>query len=213
MKLYNAMLSPFAGRCRMQIYAKNLQMEFVEAYGEVSKEELAVMNPMGKIPVLEDGNLILPESGAINEYLEERFPEPAMLPAESRDRARVRMLCRMADFYVFDAFAPLFAHLSRKHRDQDVVDRQLAALERGLTAVEHFIAEDGYASGPSLNLADCTLVPILVFVTSYITFFGIENVLEPYPKLAAYWERVQKEESAARVITEIRAAMKAKAGG
>jgi glutathione S-transferase len=213
MKLYNAMLSPFAGRCRMQIYAKGLQVEFVEAYGQVSKEELAVMNPMGKIPVLEDGDLILPESGAICEYLEERFPEPPMLPADSAERARVRMLCRMADFYVFDSLAPLFAHLSRKHRDQAVVDRQLAAIERGLTAVEHFIAADGYASGPTLGLADCTLAPILVFLTSYITFFGIDDVLQPYPRLAAYWQRVQEDETAARVIAEIRAAMKAKAGG
>jgi glutathione S-transferase len=213
MKLYNAMLSPFAGRCRMQIYAKNLQVEFVEAYGEVSKEQLALINPMGKIPVLEDGDLILPESGAINEYLEDRFPEPALLPSDPAERARVRMLCRMADFYIFDALAPLFAHLSRKHRDQDVVDRQLAALQRGLTAVEHYIAVDGYACGPRLSLSDCTLVPILLFLTSYITFFGVDNVLEPYPKLAAYWERAQKEESAKRVITEIRAAMKAKAGG
>jgi glutathione S-transferase len=213
MKLYNAMLSPFAGRCRMLIYAKGLEVELVEAYGQVSKEQVTAMNPLGKIPILEDGELLLPESDAICEYLEDRFPEPALRPGDDAARARVRMLSRMADYYIFESLAPLFAHLSRKHRDQEVVDRQLLALERGLTAVEHFIASEDYAAGPDLSLADCTLVPILLFLTSYLSFFGIEDPLHPYPKLAAYWQRMQEQEAAAKVIAEIRAAMKAKAGG
>lgn len=213
MKLYNAMLSPFAGRCRMLIYAKGLEIELVEAYAEVSKEEVAAMNPMGKIPILEDGDLILPESDAICEYLEDRFPESALRPADHAQRARVRMLSRMADYYVFESLAPLFAHLSRKHRDQAVVDTQLAALERGLTAVEYFVAAEDYAAGPDMSLADCTLVPILLFLTSYLHFFGIEDPLQPYPKLSGYWQRMQAQEFAAKVIVEIRAAMKAKAGG
>jgi glutathione S-transferase len=211
MKFYNAMLSPFAARCRMLIYAKGLEVEFSEAWGDFSKEQLSLINPMGKVPVLEDGDLILPESETICEYLEDRFPEPAMRPESPQARARMRVLSRLTDLYVFEALSPLFGHLSRKSRDQAVVDRQLGALAKGLASVEHFLSEDGFAAGPSFSLADCAIVPIMLFVVTYLPYFGIEEPLQPYPRLAAYWSRVEQHESAARVMGEIREAMMAKA--
>jgi len=213
MKLYNAMLSPFAARCRMQIYAKGLEVDFEEAWGDFTREELVLKNPMGKVPVLEDGALVLPESDTICEYLEDRFPEPAMRPEDDAARAIMRLLSRLTDFYVFEALSPLFGHLSRKTRDQAVVDQQLAALERGLGAVEHFLSEDGFAAGPSLTLADCTLVPVLLFVVTYLPYLGVEEPLKPYPRLAEYWRGIERHEIAARVIDEMRSAIKAKAGG
>lgn len=211
MKFYNAMLSPFAARCRILIYAKGLEVEFSEAWGDFSKEHLSLINPMGKVPVLEDGELVLPESETICEYLEDRFPEPAMRPDSPEARARMRLLSRLTDLYVFEALSPLFAHLSRKTRDQAVVDRQLKALAKGLKSVDHFLSGEGFAAGPSFSLADCALVPILLFIVTYLPYFGIEQPLQPYPRLGAYWNRVEQHESAARVIGEIREAMQAKA--
>lgn len=213
MKLYNAMLSPFAARCRMQIYAKGLEVDLVEAWGEISREQLAILSPITKIPVLEHGDLVLPESEVICEYLEDLFPLPVLRPENAEARARMRLLSRMTDFYVFESLSPLFGHLSRKTRDQAVVDKQLAALDRGLKAVEHFLSEEGFAAGPSLTLADCALVPILLFIVTYLPYFGIKEPLQPYPRLTMYWSRVVQHEAAARVIEEIHAAMKAKAGG
>jgi len=203
MKLYNAMLSPFAARCRMQIYAKGLEVEFAEAWDDFTREQLALINPMTKVPVLEDGELVLPESDTICEYLEDRFPEPALRPESCEARAKMRLLSRLTDFYVFEALSPLFGHLSRKYRDQEVVDRQLAAMEKGLGAVEHFLSDEGFAAGPSLTLADCTLVPILLFIITYLPYLGIDEPLKPYPRLANYWSRIEQHESAARVIDEI----------
>ena len=213
MKLYNANLSPFAARVRMQIYAKGLKVEVAEAWDDFSAEELARMNPMNKLPVLEDGDFVLPESESICEYLEDLYPAPALRPTDPASLARMRMLSRMADFYLFEPLSPLFAHLSRKRRQEETVDRQLALLERGLTAVEQYIPIQGCAHGPDLSLADCTLVPILLFVNSYLPYFDIEVPLQPYPRLQAYWERIGENTHAARVIGEMQAAMKAKAGG
>ncbi len=211
MKLYNAMLSPFAARCRMQIYAKGLEVEIAEAWGDFSKDDLAAINPMCKIPVFEDGGFQLPESETICEYLEDRFPEPSLRPANHEARARMRLLSRLTDFYVFESLSPLFGHLSRKTRDQAVVDRQLAALDRGMRAVEHYLPEHGYAAGPALSLADCSMVPTLLFIVSYLPYFGLDVPLQSYPRLQAYWSRIEQNEPAARVIGEIRDAMKAKA--
>jgi len=213
MKLYNAMLSPFAARCRIQIYAKGLEVELAEAWGDFSREQLSALNPMTKVPVLEDGAFVLPESDTICEYLEDRFPQPSLRPESAEARARMRLLSRMTDFYVFEPLSPLFGHLSRKTRDQEVVDKQLADLNRGLAAIDHFISEEGFAVGPEFSLADCAMVPILLFIVTYIPYFGIKEPLQAYPRLAAYWARVVQHESAARVIEEIHAAMKAKAAG
>jgi glutathione S-transferase len=211
MKLYNAMLSPFASRCRMQIYAKGLDVELAEAWSDFSREELAEKNPMTKVPVLEDGDFVLPESDTICEYLEDRFPDPPLRPESPEAQAKMRLLSRMTDFYLFEPLSPLFGHLSRKYRVQEVVDRQLAELNRGLGAIDHFLSEEGYAAGPSLTLADCAMVPILLFIVTYLPYLGIKEPLQPYPRLENYWSRIEKDESAARVIDEMRAAMKAKA--
>jgi len=213
MKLYTAQLSPFAARCRMQIYAKQLSVEFVEAGSGVSKEQICSMNPMGKIPVLEDEGTFVAESEVICEYLEERFPGTPLLPADPRDRARVRLLNRVADLYVFAPLAPLFAHLSRKRRDPLVVERQCAEIEDGLRCLDALTGESGYAVGDSLSLADCGIVPILLFVNTYLPYFDRQEPLGDHPRLNAYWPRIGGEPHAARVIAEIRAAVAAKSGG
>ena len=132
MKLYTAKLSPYAARCRMQIYAKNLPIEFIEAFTEVSKEQVSLLNPMGKIPIFEDGDMIIPESEIICEYLEDRFPDKPLRPQDPSARATMRLLSRISDWYVLAPLLPLFAHLSRKRRDPAVVDRQLGEIDRGL---------------------------------------------------------------------------------
>lgn len=212
MQLYTAQLSPFAARCRMQIYAKQLSVEFVEFGSGVGKEQICTMNPMGKIPVLEDEGSFIPESEVICEYLEERFPEPSLLPADPRLRARARLLNRVADLYVFAPLAPLFAHLSRKRRDPLVVERQLAEIQGGLGWLDALTGDSGYAVGNSLSLADCGVVPILLFVQNYLPYFDQPEPLDGHPRLNAYWSRIGDDPHAARVIAEMRSAIAAKSG-
>lgn len=204
MKLYTAKLSPFAARCRMQIYAKQLDVEMIEYPHGVSKDELIAMHPMGKIPILAVGDTILPESDTICEYLEDCSGGMPMRPEDSLQRARMRMLSRVADLYVFEPLSPLFAHLSRKFRDQDVVDAGLEQIARGLATLERFISDETYAIGDELSLADCCLVPTLFFLVTYLPILGDKAPLRPYPKLNRYWETVQDNEYAARVIEEIK---------
>ena len=212
MKLYTAKLSPFAARCRMQIYAKGLDIEFAEYPHDVSKDEIIAMNPMGKIPVLAVGDVVLPESDTICEYLEDSAGGPALQPEDDLDRARMRLLSRVADFYVFEPLSPLFAHLSRKHRKQEVVDDGMAKIAKGLGTLEHFIGDGDFAVGNALSLADCSLVPVLFFLNTYLPYFGEPDPLQPYPKLHRYWNSIQDNEHAARVIDEIREGIAEKTG-
>jgi len=204
MKLYTAKLSPFAARCRMLIYAKKLDVELVEYPHDVSKDELLTMNPMGKIPILDADGTILPESDTICEFLEDCSGGPSFRPEGELAQARMRLLSRIADLYIFEPLSPLFAHLSRKHRDQAVVDDGLARIEKGLTTLERFLSDEDYAAGSELSLADCCLVPILFFLATYLPILGSPEPLQPYPKLNRYWQNVQQNEHAARVIEEIK---------
>src|SRR5262245_34715467 len=89
MQLYHADLSPFAARIRLAIYAKALPIALAPPPGGLGSEEYKRLNPSGKVPalVLDDGS-VLPESEVILEYLEDRFPAPALRPSTAEERAR-----------------------------------------------------------------------------------------------------------------------------
>lgn len=188
----------------MQIYAKGLDIEFAEYPHDVSKEELIAMHPMGKIPILAVGDTVLPESDTICEYLEDCGEGEPLRPADKLARARMRLLSRITDLYVFEPLTPLFGHLSRKYRKQETVDKGLEQIAKGLATLERFISDDRYAAGDQLSLADCCLVPILFFLITYLPILGSKDPLQPYPKLSRYWDAIQQNEHAARVIEELK---------
>jgi glutathione S-transferase len=104
LRLYDLDLSPFAARCRLVVYKKGLgdRVELAPPPGGGPRSEAyRAINPIGKVPtlVLEDGTAI-PESQVIAEYLEERFPEPPLMPPNPEGRARARLPVRVAELYL-----------------------------------------------------------------------------------------------------------------
>src|SRR5688572_7642704 len=94
MKLYDRHTSPNCQRTRVVLYEKTIPYETVPVdlvAKEQKKPEFLKMNPYGKVPVLVDGDTILYESCIINEYLEERYPEPPLLPRDPGQRAKIRI--------------------------------------------------------------------------------------------------------------------------
>ncbi len=95
MKIYNYFRSGTSHRLRIVLELKGLDWDYValdlraEAHLDAAFKAL---NPQGFVPVLIDGDLVLTQSPAIIEWLEERYPHPPLLPADSNDRARVRAL-------------------------------------------------------------------------------------------------------------------------
>ncbi len=122
MKLYQADLSPFASRVRIQIYAKQLDVPFADPPGGLSSDEYKKINPTGRVPALEVDGTVIPESTVIFEYLEDRFPEPSLRPAEVLDRARARLRARCADLYVLPPLQALFGQRDPATRDAKVVE-------------------------------------------------------------------------------------------
>src|SRR6266550_8680467 len=100
MILYDAARCPYYARVRIVLAEKGLGYETVEIDLSDRPAWLYAKNPKGRVPVLEeDGGFVLPESAVIMEYLEERFPEPALLPADVAERALARLrIWRHDDF-------------------------------------------------------------------------------------------------------------------
>ncbi len=130
MKLYNMNLSNFATKSRIVIFEKGLNIEMSDIPGGNPKSsEYLKVNPLGKIPSLDaDGTMIL-ESEIINEYLEEKFPIPALLPKTPEARAHVRLLTRLHDLYLDPPLRALFGHLNPKNRDEKIVNEKLSELQ------------------------------------------------------------------------------------
>jgi glutathione S-transferase len=96
-RLYHFALSPFCRKVRLVLAEKRIEVELIdERYWEPSTEFLR-RNPAGKVPVLKIDGMLLTESSAICEYLEETRPEPSLFPADPKARAEVRRLVSWFD--------------------------------------------------------------------------------------------------------------------
>lgn len=207
MKLYNANLSPFTGRCRIAIYAKGLDVELVAPPDGTSSPAYKKINPTGRIPALEVDGVVVPESDAISEYLEDRFPEPALRPSDALERAQMRAVMRIADNYLVPPLVELFGQLDPGTRDAKLVADRLETLRGYLDVLEQVVDPRPYAVGESLSLADATLFPFFFFATRMLPVLGDKDPLAARAKLARWWSDVQQNEAVAKVNQEMEKAL------
>jgi glutathione S-transferase len=215
MKLYNMNLSNFATKSRIVIYEKGANVEIAAVPGGDNKSpEYLKINPLGKIPTLDADGTIIAESETINEYLEDKFPNPPLLPKGAEARAKVRSFTRLHDLYVEPPLRALFAHLNPKTRDDKVVTEKLTELQGRLDLLEGMLAPAGnYAAGPDFSLADCALAPTTFFLVNMLPGFGAKSALDGRPKFAAWWGKAQERPSVKKALAEMAEALKAFMGG
>lgn len=209
MKLHQTFLSPFPTRVRLVLYAKGIDITFVEPSGihdAGSKGDYRKINPLGRVPTLElDDGRTLPESEVICEYLEDAFPTPSLRPADPWARAQVRLISRLCDFYLVMAMVPLFtaSGMSRKRWDLARIDAALAEVNTSLEYIEHYVGTEGYAVGKSLTQADGALAPQLLLAFEWAPkLFDRSSPEGRLPKLSAYWKSIKRDPIASRVIRE-----------
>lgn len=96
-QFYGAILCPFAHRVRLALLEKGVRFESIEIDTQNKPANFLEISPYGKVPVLKHGDNRVWESAIINEYLEETFPDPPLLPTEPIQRARARIWINFAD--------------------------------------------------------------------------------------------------------------------
>lgn len=208
MKLYSDDQSPYCAPVRAAIYAKDLDLAVEPPPGGLKSDEYRRASLTGTIPclVLDDGSP-LPESAVIIDYLEERFPEPALLPTGPEARARVRLLRAFAQDLTA-AIVGLF-HDLQEGGGEAAKAKAREKLERVLGLLEASIAEEGFVAGREFTVADCVLGPALMGVPVMGPMVGRPTLLADHPRVAAYFGRVAQHPPVARVLGEVQAALAA----
>jgi glutathione S-transferase len=160
--------------------------------GDFKKPEFLAVNPRGKVPAITDGDFALWESAVIVEYLEERFPERPLLPADARERARVRRVAAEAQEYLGDAQqdmsrATFLAPGGKQDPALLARAREVAAGEARRLEVE---VRGPFIAGETPSLADFTLFPILAMLRRITTRFSPEP-FDPGARLAEWMQRIE----------------------
>lgn len=203
MRLYSENSSPFSAPVRIAIYAKSLDIEIVAPPGGLRSAQYHAVNPLGTIPclILGDGAR-LPESSAIMEYLEEKFPVPALLPKNPEARAQVRLLQRIGELHI----TAQTVELSQAPPNSEEGANRLTRLVRGLSALQGLLSGEPFAAGADLTLADCQLAPALFRVPRVVEPLMYRDLIGAYPKVARYVETSRAHPAVARVLEEMGAA-------
>ena len=213
MKLITGDLSPYSAKIRMQIYAMGITDIEFGLPAEFMTGKFSKISPIGRIPVLEVDDTIIPESEIIAEYLDDIYPEKSMVGDTPMERAMVRIVSRIADIYLMNNIFMSLSQLMTKTPNQGILDLLLGQVKRGMGALEQHIGTGDFAVGDKLTRADCTLVPALWMCQNTVPRLGAENPILATTKVAAYWGEIQKNEFADKIIEEMKRGMKARLDG
>jgi glutathione S-transferase len=170
--LYDAARCPYCARVRILLAEKEVPYEPVEVDLQDRPAWIYGKNPAGRVPVLEeDEGLVLPESRVIMEYLEERFPEPALWPVDAAERALARLLLERFD----DLSGPYYELLmDRPGASEERLRKEFARLDRILEA-------QPFLTGVAYGLTDIGYLP---WILRTETRLGLD--LGEHPSLSAW---------------------------
>jgi glutathione S-transferase len=177
--LYDADRCPYCARVRIVLAEKALAYETVAVDLDDRPAWIYEKNPLGKVPVLEEDAFVLPESAVIMEYLEERYPEPPLWPADAADRARGRLLV-----FRFDELGRPYYALRRGEGGAE------AKLHEQLAELDLFLASRPFLSGHDFGLADAAYLPWVLRAQSAL---GVD--LEPHPQVSGWVARAAERPS------------------
>jgi glutathione S-transferase len=172
--LYDAARCPFCARVRIMLAEKGVDYEPVEIDLDDRPAWIYDKNPLGRVPVLEEGAFVLPESAVILEYLEERHPEPAFLPVDAAERSLARV-----QIFRFDRLSSQYYRLRRGE------ESARPELERVLAELDTLLEAQPFVTGRSYGLADIAYVPWLLRAQT-----TLHVDLEPWSALSDWLDRL-----------------------
>jgi len=179
MTLYSGTTCPFSQRCRIVLFEKGMDFQIIDVDLFNKPEDLAVMNPYNRTPVLVERDLILYESNIINEYIDDRFPHPQLMPADPVMRARARL-------FLFRFENELFLNIDAiDSGTQKQADKARVAVRDNLTQIAPVFVKQKYMLGEEFSMLDVAIAPLLW----RLDFYGIQLPKQAAP-LMKYAERL-----------------------
>ena len=179
---------------RVALAYKGIEYDYTQQVPFGAPPEYVAKSPLSKIPCWEEGDLILPDSSVILSYLEHRYPEPPLLPAEPGPRARALWFEEYAD----DKIAPTLSGgvffqrivmplLLEQEPNEEVVQRTLnELLPEILDYLTGCLGDDEFMVGGALSIADIAIASSFV----NLAIAGEKIDARRHPEMAAYIERI-----------------------
>ncbi|MDD4880963.1 MAG: glutathione S-transferase N-terminal domain-containing protein [Gallionellaceae bacterium] len=197
MILYSGTACPFSHRCRIVLFEKGMDFEIKDVDLQEKPEDIAVMNPYNQVPILVERDLTLYESNIINEYIDERFPHPQLMPADPVMRARTRL-------FLFNIERDLFSHLPDiVNGSGKVAEKARAIVRDNLTQIAPIFAKQKYMLGEDYSMLDVAVAPLLWRLDHY----GIVLPKQAAP-LLKYSERIFSRPAFIAALTPVEKAMR-----
>jgi stringent starvation protein A len=170
MTLYSGSTCPYSHRCRIVLFEKDMDFEVIDVDMHNKPEEIASISPSGKMPVLVERDLVLTESNIINEYIDERFPHPQLMPPDPVMRARARLV-------LFNFEHDLFTHVNTlEHSLGKGSDKARLEIRDSLSQLTPILTKQKYLMNDEFSMLDVAIAPLLWRLEHY----GID-----LPKVAA----------------------------
>lgn len=198
-KLYDAIPSANSDRVKIALHEKGLAYDRVTlelAKKEQKRPEFLKLNPYGKVPVIDDGGKVLFESCIINEYLEEKYPSPPLMPKDPYLRGRGRILVDYGLRYLHEPYWDLRSEMLKKEseRNASIVTEKREILQNLLQYLEEALGDKAYFLG-EFGLTDIDL---------FCRFYRMESygVLPSpsLPRLSAWLQKMKERPSVKPIL-------------
>jgi len=197
MTLYSGTTDPYSHRCRFVLFEKGMDFQIIDVDVFGKQEDVAAMNPYNRVPVLVERDLILYEANIINEYIDERFPHPQLMPPDPVLRARARLFLHRFE-------QELFCHIEAIERGQQkVADKARQLIRDNLTQIAPVFTKQKFMLGDEFSMLDVAIAPLLWRLELY----GIQLGKDAAP-LMKYAERLFSRPAYSEAMTAAEKAMR-----
>lgn len=197
MTLYSGTTDPYSHRCRIVLFEKGMDFQVIDVDLANKPEDLAVINPHNEVPVLVERDLVLQQANIINEYIDERFPHPQLMPADPVMRARARL-------FLYNFEEQLFSHIKDiEAGNAKVAEKARNTIRDNLTQIVPLFSKQQYVLGDEFSMLDVAIAPLLWRLGHY----GIELPKQAAP-LLKYAERIFSRPAYIEAMTPSEKAMR-----
>lgn len=197
MTLYSGTTCPYSHRCRIVLFEKGMDFQVIDVDMANKPEDLAVINPHNTVPVLVERDLVLEQANIINEYIDERFPHPQLMPADPVMRARARLFLHNFEDQLFRHIADI------ESGNAKAAEKARATIRDNLTQIVPIFSRQEYILGDEFSMLDVAIAPLLWRLGHY----GIELPKQAAP-LLKYAERIFSRPAYIEAMTPSEKAMR-----
>ncbi|TMB74819.1 MAG: glutathione S-transferase family protein [Deltaproteobacteria bacterium] len=197
--LYDAIPSSNSDRVKIALHEKGLAYERVTldlAKKEQKRPEFLKLNPYGKVPVINDNGQILFESCIINEYLDEQYPNPPLMPKDPYLRGRGRVLVDYALNYLHEPYWALRGEMLKKESERNIaiMEEKRHILRNLLQYLEEALGDKSYFLG-EISLTDIDVLPRFLRMESYGAL-----PTPSLPRIGAWLKRIKERPSVKAIL-------------